>query len=317
MTPTDDDVIARLRASLKATADRTPITAGRSIAVTALAEQSPTRSLVPAFSAAAAVATMVAVAAVVASAQSGGHRSVQSGAGAPGVASSGSAIATPPSKPMPVASAVDGSAAPQHSPGGCVPENYYVTASPAEVAGLSYMLPATPAGYVLYGAWGTISRNLCADSVTWYVEYDPVGGATGSGTDAIQLRVTEVGGGQTAGYAKGTPPGALHVTVGGHDGRLLAEGTYGIVEWASGGDDIQLNAPIVDGNIASLVHVADSVVLLNPTDPRIVAPADCQVPPGSVCGGDSATPTPTVSPNSTLTADPLVGPLPTPTPTAG
>ena len=170
MTPTDDEVVARLRASLKATADRTPISAARSIAVAALAEPSPSRSLVTAFSAAAAVAAMVAVAAVVANEQSGGHRSVQPGAGGPGsglspiAASSGSAVATPPSKPTPVASAVAGSAVPKQSPGGCVPENFYVTASPAEVAGLTYMLPATPAGYELYGAWGTISRNHCADS---------------------------------------------------------------------------------------------------------------------------------------------------------
>ena len=84
MTPTDDDVVARLRASLKATADRTPISAGRSTALAALAEHSPSRSLAPAFSAAAAVATVVAVGVVVANSHPGGHRTVQSGAGGPG-----------------------------------------------------------------------------------------------------------------------------------------------------------------------------------------------------------------------------------------
>ncbi len=66
MTPTDDEVIARLRASLKATADRTPISAGRSTASAAVAEQAPSRGLMPALSAAAAVAAVVAVGVVVA-----------------------------------------------------------------------------------------------------------------------------------------------------------------------------------------------------------------------------------------------------------
>jgi hypothetical protein len=323
MTPTDDDVIARLRASLKATADRTPISAGRLATLAALAQEPPSRTLVTAFSAAAAVAAVVVVGAVVANAHPAGHRSVQSGAGGPGVgvASSASPAETPTPVPTPVPSAAAGSGGPQQSLGGCVPENYYVTASPAEVAGLTYMLPATPTGYVLYGAWGTISRNLCADSVTWYVEYDPVAGTPGSGTDAYQLTVTKVGGDSMAGdFASARPVAATPITVNGTAGYVFDKGSgYVTIGWTTNGASITLAGP---GDLASLGHVADSVVLLNPTDPRIVAPANCQVPPGSVCGSDEPTPTetptpaPTERPSSELTAAPFIGPLPTPTPTA-
>jgi hypothetical protein len=322
MTPTDDEVVARLRASLKATADRTPISAARSITVATLAEPSPSRSLVTAFSAAAAVAAMVAVAAVVANEQSGGHRSVQPGAGGagPGAASSASAVAsvsaTPSSKPTPVPSAVNGSAVPKQSPGGCVPENYYVTASPAEVAGLTYMLPATPAGYALYGAWGTISRNHCADTTTWYVEYDHVLAAPDAGTEAIQLTVTKFGDHAT-GDASATPVAATPVTVGSVEGSVIEkDGAYAVIAWTIAGAQIALGAPISNGDIGPLVQVANSVVLVSAGDPRIVAPADCQVPPGSTCPSGSARPTPTVSPSPNLTADPFYGPPPTPTPTA-
>jgi hypothetical protein len=318
-------VIARLRASLKATADRTPISAGRSSALAALAEQAPARGLMPALSAAAAVATVVAVGVVVANSHPGSHRTVQSGSGGPGAAgaSSTAAASTLPSKPKPVPS----SAAPQQSDGGCVPENYYVIASPAEVAGLTYMLPATPAGYVLYGAWGTISRNLCADSVTWYVEYEPVAGTPGSGTNAYQLTVTKVGGDSVRGdFASRSPVASTPITVNGTEGYVFDKGTsYAVIGWTMGGASITLGGP---GDTASLVHVADSVALLNPGDPRIVAPANCQVPPGSTCPSESARPTPTVTPTPkggpTLTGSPTPtgnptqanSPAPTDTPTS-
>jgi hypothetical protein len=189
----------------------------------------------------------------------------------------------------------------------CVPENYYVIASPSEVAGLTYMLPATPAGYVLYGAWGTISRNQCANSVTWYVEYDPVSGTPGSGTNAIQVRVTKVGGDSVDGdFASARPVASTPISVNGIEGYVFSkDNAYTAIGWATGEAQITLDGPISNGDIASLVQVADSLTLLSPNDPRIVAPADCRVPPGNVCGGDTDSPSPTVSTDApTPTASP-------------
>ena len=164
------------------------------------------------------------------------------------------------------------------------------------------MLPATPAGYVLYGAWGTISRNQCVDSVTWYVEYDPAGGTPGSGTNSIQVTVTKVGGDSRDGdFASARPVASTPITINGIDGVIFnKDNAYSSIGWTTGGAAITLSGPVSKGNVASLVQVADSLTLLSPTDPRIVAPADCQVPAGSVCGSDSPTPlasaTPTPSP---------------------
>jgi hypothetical protein len=192
------------------------------------------------------------------------------------------------------------------------------------------MLPATPAGYVLYGAWGTISRNQCANSVTWYIEYDPASGAPGSGTNAYQVMVTKVGGDSTAGeFSSARPVASTPITVNGIDGYVFSkDGSYSVIGWTTGGAAITLAGPVSHGDIQSLVAVADSLALVSPTDPRIVAPADCQVPAGSVCGSDSATPvasvsaspdtaTATASPSdgSSMTAYPIPSPSPTPTPT--
>jgi hypothetical protein len=192
----------------------------------------------------------------------------------------------------------------------CVPVNDYVIASPSEVAGLTYLLPTVPAGYHLYGAWGTISRNQCANSVTWYVEYDPASGTNGSGDDTIQLTVTKVGGDSLDGdFASARPVASTPITINGIEGYVFSkDSVYTAIGWTSGGAQITLAGPISKGDVASLVAVADSLVLVNPNDPRIVAPADCQVPAGSVCGSDSPTPSP--SPSALPTAGP--GSIPTP-----
>jgi hypothetical protein len=222
---------------------------------------------------------------------------------------------TPSPSPSPIPSptpTLTATPSPLLAADGCVPENYYVTASPSEVAGLTYLLPATPAGYVLYGAWGTISRNQCANSVTWYVEYDPASGAPGDGTNAIQVTVTKVGGDSVAGaFASATPVAATPITVNGIEGFVFDKGSsYAVIGWSAGGAAITLSGPVSNGDVASLVQVADSLVLAAPNDPRIVAPADCQVPAGSTCPSLSATPSPSPSTDSPV---PTVAPTPTPT----
>ena len=164
-----------------------------------------------------------------------------------------------------------------------------MTASPAEVAGLTYMLPATPAGYVLYGAWGTISRNHCADSVTWYVEYDPAAGTPGAGTDAYQLTVTKVGGDSVHGdFASARPVASTPITVNGAEGYVFDKGKQLRRHWMDDGRrGDHPRRPGQPGDLASLVTVADSLAAADPSDPRIVAPADCQVPPAA-CAGATA-----------------------------
>jgi hypothetical protein len=302
MTPSDDEALARLRAALHTIADRTPISGGRLDEISVAATERRSRPTVTIVSAAAAVAAIAAVSAVVVGAHSGASRAILPGSG-------GADSSTPTPVPSPVASAVPSPVASAVAPSAvasavasatssCVPENYYVTASPSEVAGLSYMLPATPAGYLLYGAWGTISRNQCADSVTWYVEYDSMSAPVG--TDAIQITVAKVGGDSLAGgFASARPVASTPITVNGTDGYVFdKQGSYAVIGWTTGGAAITLAGPVGHGDIASLVQVADSLVLLSPDDPRIVEPADCQVPPGSTCPSDSPTPTPILSPTS-------------------
>jgi hypothetical protein len=353
MTP-DDEALARLRAALHTIADRTPISGGRVDEIAVAAAEKRSRPVVTIVSAAAAVAAIAAVSAVVVGAHSNASRATLPGAGgaesltptaSPVASPVASAVASPVASlaasavPSPIPSPVAAGASPSTS---CVPENYYVVASPSEVTGLSYMLPATPAGYVLYGAWGTISRNLCVDSVTWYVEYDSTTAPVG--TDAIQVTVAKVGGDSLAGnFASARPVASTPITVNGIQGYAFGkDSAYASIGWTTGGAAITLDGPVSGGDIASLVQVADSLVLLSPNDPRIVAPADCQVPAGSVCGGDTATPTPSLSltpspspgtaaaaataaatatPSAAPTASPDAGwtanPLPSPTPTAG
>jgi hypothetical protein len=332
MTPNDDEALARLRAALHSIADRTPISGGRLNEVSVAAGEKHNRPVVTIVSAAAAVAAIAAVSAVVVGAHSNASRSILP-------AAAGAESSTPTPNPSTVASPVaslsasavpSGIASPVASltaPGvvassstSCVPENYYVIASPSQVAGLTYMLPATPAGYVLYGAWGTISRNQCAESATWYVEYDPASGAPGDGTNSIQLRVTKVDGDSTQGdFASARPVASTPITVNGIEGYVfMKEDAYAGIGWTTGGAAITLDGPVSKGDVQSLVSVADSLLLVSPNDPRIVAPADCEVPAGSVCGADSATPTaspsaPSVtSDGSAGTAEPTASASPTP-----
>jgi endoglucanase len=320
MTPNDDDVLARLRAALQAVADRTPISGDRLEDVWAAPTQKHSRPVVTIVSAAAAVAAIAAVTAVMVGDHTAGSRSVlPASAGQSGV--TGSPVAQSPTPtitmtPSPVPSptpTITATPSPLLAAGDCVPENYYVTASPSEVAGLTYLLPAAPAGYHLYGAWGTISRNQCANSVTWYVEYDLASGPVGAG--GIQLTVTKVGGDSVAGgFASATPVAATPIMVNGIAGFVFnKDGAYAVIGWTTGGAAITLAGPVSNGDIASLVQVADSLVLVAPDDPRIVAPADCQVPPGSTCPSLTATPSP--SPSPTVTATPRSTPTSYPTAT--
>jgi hypothetical protein len=331
MTPNDDEALARLRAALHTIADRTPISGGRLNEVSVAATEKRNRPVVTIVSAAAAVAAIAAVSAVAVGAHSNASHAIL-----PGAAGSDSltptpipsAIASPVASPVAsvAPSTVAAPVAVASATPNCVPENYYVTASPSEVAGLTYLLPATPAGYVLYGAWGTISRNQCADSVTWYVEYDPASGAPGDGTNAFQVTVTKVGGDSVDGdFSSARPVASTPITVNGIEGYVFnKDNAYASIGWTSGGAAITFSGPSA-GGIQSLVKVADSLVLLSPGDPRIVAPADCQVPAGSVCGSDSATPIAPPSPSpgaATATASPSDGspgtanPIPSPTPTS-
>jgi hypothetical protein len=323
MTRSDDEALARLRAALHTIADRTPISGGRVNEISVAAAEKPNRPVVTIVSAAAAVAAIAAVSAVVVGTHSNASRATLPAAGdaeSSTPAQIPSANASPVASPTPTITAtpspspsgtptIKATPSPLLSTSNCVPENYYVIASPSEVAGLTYMLPATPAGYVLYGAWGTISRNQCADSVTWYVEYDPVSGAPGDGTNAIQLRVTKVGGDSVEGeFASARPVASTPITVNGVDGFVFSkDSSYSVIGWTTGGAAITLDGPVSNGDIQSLVTVADSLVLVSPSDPRIVAPTNCQVAPGNTCGIESPTPiaTPIPSPGAaTATASP-------------
>ena len=305
MTPSDDEVLARLRAALHTVADRTPISGGRPDDAWAAPAVKQARPVVAIVSAAAAVAAIAAVSAVVASTHAADSRNVLPAAGG-GVGVSGSPAAQS-ATPTITATPSPGLAiptptvtvAPSPSPAAddCVPINDYVIASPSELTGLTYVLPATPTGYVLYGAWGTISSNQCADSVTWYVEYEPISAAPGSGTNAFQVTVTKVGGESIAGeFAHATPVASTPITVNGVDGFVFDKnGGFALIGWTTGGAAITLGGPVSNGDVKSLVQVADSLILVSPNDPRIVAPADCRVPPGNVCGGDTDSPSPSTS----------------------
>jgi hypothetical protein len=176
--------------------------------------------------------------------------------------------------------------------------SYYVTASPGQLSGLTYLLPSVPAGYTMYGAWGTISQNACPYSATWYVEYDPT--PRGDGSRNIDLRVVKEGGGDTAGYADPPPPDATPVTVGGHPGLLSGFNGHGValIEWTADGNDIQLTGP-VDGNPQSLLTLANSLIAVAANDPRVEAPANCRVPPGNTCPSASGEPSSSASPSAT------------------
>jgi hypothetical protein len=324
MTASDDEVLARLRAALQTVADRTPMSGGRLEEVWAAPAQKRSRPMVTIVSAAAAVAAIAAVTAVVVGDHTAGSRSVlpasagESGATGSSVAQSPTPTITMTPSPSPVPSPTP-TITVTPSPGvvlDCVPENYYVAASASEVAGLTYLLPSVPAGYRLYGAWGTISRNQCANSVTWYVEYDSVTGIPGTG--AIQLTVTKVGGDSLAGgFASATPVAATPITVNGIEGFVFnKDGAYAVIGWTTGGAAITLAGPVSNGDIASLVQVADSLVRVASDDPRIVAPGDCQVPPGSTCPSLSATPSPSPSADSATDLALAATLVPTPTPTA-
>jgi hypothetical protein len=315
----DDDVLAKVRASFRAVAARTTegpsrfseIAAG-SAGSAAAAARRPGRMWM---SIAASVAAVAAVAFFIDSARPATRSVAPAGAG--GAASSVS--------PTPLSSQTPSASLSPSSP--CVPENYYVLASSAQLTGMTYLLPKVPAGYRLYGAWGTIARNMCPDSVTWYVEYDPIADANGSN---ISISVTKMGAG-TVGPAvdmANTTPGV----VAGQPAQVFGKGPYGTVTWLRDGLFFTVSAPMTDAKAGSLFALADSLVAVGPGDPRIVAPANCDVPPGRVCDSPTSTanpPTPipsggrtgegpsvssTLSPTSTPTASAGDTPNPKPSP---
>jgi len=162
--------------------------------------------------------------------------------------------------------------------------------------GLLGRLPSVPTGYTLYGAWGTIARNDCAGGQAWYVEYDQSSPANGMN---ISISVHP-----TATDAR--PEAAVATAVQGHPAWLLnKDATYGFVVWQAGGLDFQVSGPTAGDSGDALVAIANALTAVPADDPRIVAPADCQVPPGSTCPSDppsgSSAPSPTPTPTPTPT----------------
>ena len=315
-----DDVVAKVRASLHGAAARTPIGADRLHEIRVSAARRPSLGWVQV---AASVVAIAAIAGIVAVLQGGHQSNSPSLTGGDGKAVGSSSPAVTPTltsavpSPVPVGGGVAPTPTPSASPGSCIPENYYVIAAPGQLAGMTYILPSTPAGYQLYGAWGTISRNNCLDSVTWYVEYD-----NKQLPAPIQLMVGRVAGEPNATGPIPSPVAAIPVTIAGNAGWFFFKESYGSLIWRADGLSFQLSGPIVGGNPDALVAVAESLIAVPATDPRIVAPVNCQVPPGSTCPSstDSPTPTPTPSDGSVSTevptANTTVTALPTPTPTA-
>jgi hypothetical protein len=231
MTFSDDEVVARVRASFQATAARTPIGVDRLSELTSLAPVRTVRPLVVTMSAAAAVVAVAAGAVVLTDFSSGRH-----------------------STPAAGGSSADAS---------CTPENYYVIASKAQLTALTYLLTPTPAGYELVGAWGTISRNKCPDSATWYVEYG-VGAAHKE--ENIDLEV------QPAGTQTVTPSRSVSVDVSGHSGTFFGDSSRGSVVWSADGNLFQLSGPITDGRPDSLLALAETLTAVAPDDARIMPP---------------------------------------------
>ena len=280
MTPSDDEVVARLRASFQATAARTAIGGGRLADLAVVPVAKHPRPLLATVSAAAAVVAVAATAAVVAQAGGRGHHIATAAGGGPSDTQSSTKCATL--------------------------QNYYVVAPKSELRDLTYLLPSTPAGYTMYGAWGTIDRSMCPGTTTWYVEYDHANGYANTDNRAIQLMVTSADSliVPTAGPVSDVPaaasataapgeasvssepvvPGAP-VTVDGVPARFYDDKDTGLLVWTASGLRFQFNGPLDGDGSASLVALADSLVHVSVDDPRIKPPANCEVPAGEVCPG--------------------------------
>jgi hypothetical protein len=319
MTAEDNEIVAKVRASLQDAAGRTPIGPDRLPEFTtqtgtpdAAGRRGGSRTWLPV---AASVAAVAVVAGIIVAARHDGRSAAgvgtagQSPAAAVSSPAATSSAPTSPAVTSPVASPV---VLPAPSvtavAGACNPENYYVIAAPDQLTGMTYLLPKTPAGYEMYGAWGTISRNNCLDSATWYVEYDKVGDSSAP----IQLRVS-----WSVDPTYNRLPNSVAVTVAGHAGWFMSkDASFGMVMWSLGGRIvIDLSGPIVGGKPDALVAVAEALIAVPVNDSRIVAPANCQVAPGNVCpsapptpnAGDAAnsTPVPSATPYATAPATPI------------
>jgi hypothetical protein len=316
-----DDIVAKVRASLHGAATRTPIGPDRLAEIRGgAAVARPSHGWLQV---AASVVAVAAIAGIVAVLHGGkGHNpSLRTGSDGNLVGSSSPAATSAIASPVPVGGSVVPTPTP--SPGSCVPDSFYVIAAPAQLAGMTYILPSTPAGYQMYGAWGTISRNNCLDSTTWYVEYDNV-----QVPFPIQLSVGRIAGepdgagpspaGSNAAGPPASPVASIPVVVAGHAGWFYSsKGSVGGLGWTADGLSFRLDGPITGGKPDALVALADSFVAVLATDPRIVAPGACRVPPGSTCPSSTDSPTATDSPTSTEipTASTTVTAVPTPTPT--
>jgi hypothetical protein len=298
MTPSNDEVVARLRASFQAHAARTTVGGDRLGELADVTASKHPRPLVAAMSAAAAVVAVAGVAAVVS--QVGGHPTTSIGSG-------GVPVASAAAGGVPVASTASAGQAGDTSPrSDCELQNYYVIASKSQLQALTYLLPSAPAGYTMYGAWGTIDRSMCAGSATWYVEYDDANGFANTDNRAIQLMATSADPSlvPTAGSVKNAPASTptapssnpassatagsvvsgTPVTVGGVMGQFYDNKGAGMLTWTASGVRFQLSAPSNDGPV-SLIALANSLVHVSADDPRIKPPANCEVPAGEVCPG--------------------------------
>jgi hypothetical protein len=309
-----DDVVAKVRASLHGAAARTPIGPDRLAEIRgSAAVPRPSRGWLQVAASVVAVAAIAGIVAVLHGGNGSHNRSLRAGSDGLVVGSSSQSATSEIPSPVPVG----GSVAPTSSSGSCIPDNYYVIATPTQLAGMTYILPITPAGYQLYGAWGTISRNNCLDSATWYVEYD-----NKQLPSPIQLSVGRIAGGSNAFGRTASPVAAVPVTIAGNAGLFFFKESYGSLIWRADGLSFQLSGPIVGGKPDALVAVAESLIAVPATDPRIVPPANCQVPPGSTCPSSTDSPTPTPSDASVSTEIPTANasltawPTPSPTPTA-
>lgn len=327
MTPSDDgqtpganghdDVVAKVRASLHGAATRTPIGADRLHEIRVSGGWRPSLGWVQVAASVVAIAAIAGIVAVLQGGHSSNNPSLQSGGDGKAIASSSPAVTSAVPSSVPVGGNVAPTPTPTASAGSCIPENYYVTAAPGQLTGMTYILPNTPAGYQPYGAWGTISRNNCLDSVTWYVEYD-----NKQFPSPIQLSVGRIAGEPGAAGPIPSPVAAIPLTIAGHPGWFFFKESYGSLIWRADGLSFQLSGPIVGGKPDALVAVAESLIAVPATDPRIVPPANCQVPPGSTCPSSTDSPTPTASDGSVSTEIPTANssltawPTPSPTPTA-
>ncbi len=294
MTPDDDEALARLRAALHTIANRTPISGGRLDEISVAASEKRSRPVVTIVSAAAAVAAIAAVSAVVVGAHSDASRAILPSSG-------GSDSLTPTPVASPIASAVPSAVRvarsrqplrrwPRQPRAAC---RRTTTSSPRRprLQVSPTCCPRRPPA-TCSTAHGARSRETSARTVSRGTSSTSRQAAPlATAPMPIQVTVTKVGGDSTERrFASARPVASTPITVNGIQGVRLQQGRC--VHLHRLDERVARRSPSparsATATLQSLVTVADSLVLLSPNDPRIVAPANCQVPPGSVCGSDSS-----------------------------